>query len=290
MLNAIGFGLNQGWYNTSKPHKSAGFDLTFTVSAVYVPDADLFYDTKSLGLKEVELVTPTDGKAPTFYGPAITPVYRYKSAPSVTFNGPPGVDPPKLGSKHVFPVPIANLGIGIIKGTEIKLRFLPKFDLGDNNYIRLFGIGVLHDVKQYIPGVKELPFDLSLFAAYTKFNAQANLEGTFPDNGTEQLGKYDIKAWTVQALISKKIGVITIYGGLGYSNFSSNLKFSGSYELYNTSFGSTTLIDPVNVNLSSGGARATGGFRLKFAVFTLHTDYTIQKQNILSAGIGISIR
>ena len=106
VLNAIGFGLNQGWYNTAKPHKSAGFDLTFTVSAVYVPNADLFYDTKSLGLKEVELVTPTDGKAPTFYGPAITPVYRYKSAPSVTFNGPPGVDPPKLGSKHVFPVPI----------------------------------------------------------------------------------------------------------------------------------------------------------------------------------------
>ena len=44
MLRAFGYGLNQGWYNTAKPHKIAGIDITLMVSKVNIPNADLFYN------------------------------------------------------------------------------------------------------------------------------------------------------------------------------------------------------------------------------------------------------
>ncbi|MBK7650901.1 MAG: hypothetical protein IPJ20_09335 [Flammeovirgaceae bacterium] len=48
--------------------------------------------------------------------------------------------------------------------------------------------------------------------------------------------------------------------------------------------------DPVNLDFSTSGPRITGGLRLKFAVFTLHGDYTLAKYNSLSAGFGIYVR
>ena len=37
VLKSLGYGLNQGWYNTAKPHKTLGIDITATVSLVTVP-------------------------------------------------------------------------------------------------------------------------------------------------------------------------------------------------------------------------------------------------------------
>jgi hypothetical protein len=290
VLISLAMGVNQGWYNTAKPHKSLGFDFTVTVSAIVVPESDLFYQPSTLGLQTVELVSPSDGNAPTVFGPAVTPVYRYTAAPGVTFSGLPGLNPPKAFGERIMPAAVYNLGIGIIKDTDIRLRLLPKTEFGDKNYARLFGIGIMHDVKQYIPGIKALPFDLSVFGAFTKFEAQVNLEGTFASNGTEQLGQYSINAWTVQALISKKISVLTFYGGVGYNSGSTAMDVTGSYDIGATPIGNLTLVDPVSIDLRESSFRSTLGMRLKLGVLTLHGDYTIQKRKVFSTGVGISFR
>ena len=37
-LLVFGSGLNNGWYNTLKPHKPLGFDITFTLNTVNIPE------------------------------------------------------------------------------------------------------------------------------------------------------------------------------------------------------------------------------------------------------------
>ena len=32
LFTSLGSGLNNGWYNTAKPHKLGGFDITFTLT------------------------------------------------------------------------------------------------------------------------------------------------------------------------------------------------------------------------------------------------------------------
>ena len=36
--NSIGTSLSGGWYNTAKPHKLGGFDITFTTNISFVPE------------------------------------------------------------------------------------------------------------------------------------------------------------------------------------------------------------------------------------------------------------
>ncbi|MBK5279169.1 MAG: hypothetical protein JJE09_09935 [Bacteroidia bacterium] len=287
ILKAFGNGLNQGWYNTAQPHKVGGVDLTLNVSAVYIPSADLLYHVDNTKLKNISLVSPANGNVPTVFGlETPTPTYRNNSSGS-TFSGPGGIDPKGSYGINALPVPMAQLGIGLPKGFDLKVRYLPSLKLGDAGKLNMFGIGVMHDVKQYIPGIKNLPFDLSGFVGFTKMKLDVELDQSKPD----QRAIFEASATTIQALISKKIAVLTVYGGLGYNIAKTNLALKGTYSFDNPAPAPPTVVkDPVNFDVSSSGPRASAGMRLKLAVFTFHADYTLQKYKTLTVGFGISVR
>jgi hypothetical protein len=291
-MRALGSGLNFGWYNTAKTHKTLGFDLTLTGTLVYVPTSDDFYKVDNNTLTDVKLVSydgqtisPTSsGNVPTIFGPAKSPTYQYISTGD-TFLGPEGVDlQDAIKIAKALPVPMYQLGLGLPKNFDLKIRFAPTVTLQDFKF-NLFGIGIMHDIKQYIPGIKALPFDLSLFAGYTKMKAEQQINAT---TGNNQKGVLEFSSTTIQALISKKISVLTFYGGVGYDFGSSNLDMKGTYDLDDD--GVVDATDPVALDFSTSGFRATGGLRLKLAVFTLHGDYTLGQYNALNVGFGINVR
>ncbi len=291
VMNGIGNGLNQGWYNTAKVHKTLGFDLTLSATLVYVPSDDQFYLVDNNRLEQVKLVSfdgqtvsPTgSANVPTIFGPDKAPTYQVGSSPP--FEGPPGLDLKNtIKIANALPVPMYQLGLGLPKGFELKVRFAPTVTLSDFKF-NLFGIGVMHDVKQYIPGIKSLPFDLSAFVGYTKMKAEQGIDASA---GQNQRAEIEFNSTTIQGLISKKISVLTIYGSVGYNIASSKLAMKGTYDLDDDGVPEAT--DPVNLDFSTSGVRATGGLRLKLAVFTFHGDYTLSKYNTLNAGFGINVR
>jgi hypothetical protein len=291
-LKAFGYGINQGWYNTAKPHKTFGVDLTVSVSAVYIPNSDLFYTVDNSQLNELELVNvggvPISnsgiGSVPTIFGPDVAPEY-YNATSDTDFQGPKGLDIKNEIGIQAMPVPIANLGIGLPKGFELKFRFVPTLQLGDDAEFGLFGVGVMHDIKQYIPGIKSLPFDLSGFVGYTKMKLTTDIS---IQSGANQQAVFESSATTIQGLISKKISVLTFYGGVGYNLANTKIALLGDYDLDEN--GTTEATDPVNIKADANGFRTTVGMRLKLAVFTFHGDYTVQKYNTLTVGFGISVR
>lgn len=291
-MNSVSLGMNQGWYNTAQPHKIGGVDLTITANAMTVPQSDMLFDATKLGLQVVELdqSTPDYPMVSTVFGPDTEPTFRYtdeQTGLTETFTGPGGFDLEKQLGNNWVPVPMANLGIGLPKGTDLKLRFTPTINLGDDSSLKIYGFGVMHDVKQWIPGIKLLPFDLSGFVGYTKFRLEAYFD---PMNNPDQRGLFEMNATTVQGLISKKFSVLTLYGGLGYNIAKSNLAMKGSYDINNDGETTPNEVDPLDLKFSASGFRSTAGFRLKLAVLTIHADYTIQKYKCLTVGLGISVR
>jgi hypothetical protein len=293
-MKAFGYGLNQGWYNTAKTHKFPGADLTITVSPVYVPDTDKFFEVDNTKLANVQLTNtgttsvPANGKGnvPTFFGSDKNPSYQLKPPLTGTFQGPAGID------FKYLPVPMAGLGIGLPKGFDLKFRFIPKIDLGNlsdgdvDGEFSLFGVGVMHDVKQYIPGIKSLPFDLSGFVGFTKMKLDVGFNTSFPD----QRGIFESSATTIQGVISKKISVLTGYAGLGYNIAKTTLAVKGSYDFDQDVASTRETKDPFSLDAASSGPRMTAGLRLKLAVFAFHADYTLQKYNSLTVGFGINVR
>lgn len=291
-MNSVSLGLNQGWYNTAKAHKIAGVDLTVTANAMTIPQSDLFFDVSKLDLQVIELddSSPDHPYAPTVLGPERQPVFRFtdeETGLTETYVGPGGVDLKENLKRNWVPVPMANLGIGLPKGTDLKLRFTPTINMGDDGSLKIFGLGIMHDVKQWIPGIKLLPFDLSGFVGYTKFKLEYYFDA---ENNPDQRGIFEMNATTVQGLISKKFSVLTLYGGLGYNIANSNLAMKGTYDINDDGQAGPNEVDPLDLKFSASGFRTTAGLRVKLAVLTLHADYTLQKYKCLTVGVGISVR
>jgi hypothetical protein len=304
--NAFGAGLNGGWYNTAKPHKFGGFDITAGVNVGMVPSSAETFEISSLGLS-----TSLSGTGPTstVAGPNTTGPLMTYSAGGVTlgtFNTPPGA-----GLKYI-PVPTAQIGVGLPLGTELKFRFFPKVNIKGGD-ISLWGVGVMHSIMQYIPGNKLLPVDVSVFAGYTKLTSnvplslQPQVGYTNTISASIPLDNQNIEtivdALNISAIASLSIPVLTIYGGIGYSKTNTTMKLTGNFPTpvlvatpapahaeYNDS-GIKKGTDFPEIGIKNfSGLRANAGIRIKLAVVTIHFDYTRAQYNVLSTGLGISFR
>ena len=298
-MKAFSAGLGSGWYNTGKTHSIGRPDFTFTVSPVFIPGSDKTFDLHNLALQSVSYdpaksITPTvagstDAVTPQLDVLATNPSNGQKVKVS-SFKMPHGTG---LG---VLPVPTAQLGIGLPFSTDLIFRFIPTTTYQDAS-IGLIGVGFKHDIKQWIPGLSALPFDWSFLFGYTNFKAAYKLNvpsstGQTYDNQELQL---NVNSYSFSTIFSKKLPVITFYGALGYDVATTALKLNGTYPVAratdsNGNSVEANLTDPVNLSVNtSNGAKATAGFRLKLAVFTVHADYTFAKYPIASAGLGLSL-
>jgi len=289
-FKGFGYAINGGWLNTAKPHKPLGFDLTFTASLARIPDSEILFTFNNADYSNISLRDGTSADIPTFFGPTTDPdnlpqlVFNNNTPDQFRFSAPQGFDIEKQFGLNATPAVMGQLGIGIIKNTELKIRWTPKVDIDDDgSTFKLIGFGVLHDIKQWIPGLKLTPIDISVFFGYTKMTTEYVFDSspTSPQSTT-----FDVNGIVAQANVSKKFSVITVYGGLGINSANTNFALLGDYD--------TSTIDlpqdPIDFKFSVSSPRATLGFRLKLSVITLHADYTFQEYNLLTTGFGISVR
>lgn len=319
--NAFGADLNGGWYNTAKTHKLLGFDLTASVSVAFVPSADKTFDASKLGLKGTVTGNPT----------AQTVAGAKQNGPTVSYYQSYNTTQVKIGEYKtpqgtdwgVIPAPMFKLGLGLVKGTDISIRYVPTMDIGSYGSIGLWGVGLKHSIKQWIPGIKMAPFfNLSAFLGYTKMTMDANLSFSpqfyvdnnivTPQNVTTTLA-YDnqkmqlvFKGFTGNILASFDLPVVTFYGAVGIASTSTNLALKGDYpmvtiETSGANAGKTVvkdaskLTDPVSLKMNSSSGSVTKprlnlGLTFKMAVVRLHFDYTYANYSVVTAGLGISIR
>ena len=297
-------GLGSGWYNTAQPHKLLGFDITASLNVATIPSDEIRFQFNPADYQNLQLVSG-DSDLPSLVGgsantrlsvPAGTTIngtdgsqITYSSAKN--FDAPDGLidanDFPAVGA----PVPTIQFGIGLIKNTDLKIRYASDFGSIDDGSIQLIGVGVLHDLKQWIPGLKQVPIDVSGFFGYTSLKVEYDFEESGADyqitNGSAEL---KANSTTVQLVASKKIAILTPYVGVGYNIAASSFKVNGIFE-YEEGVQTARIVDPVDLQFSGGSSpRINAGLRIKLLVLTLHAEYAIQKYNTLTLGAGISIR
>lgn len=307
-INAFGGSLTGGWYNTAKPHELGGFDVTLTFNTAFVPSQFKTYDVDALGLGSLVRAPGTDPLSPTVAGSKDNGPLMYYNIDEFqqpAFELAPGTEFAYL------PSPMLQVGVGLWFGTEIMGRFFPKIAYKDVNF-GMWGIGLKHDIKQWIPGLEKVPvLNISLMGGYTKMNTGVGLEVTPDQIGLDDFIDVDPEVWegqkmamttssfTANLLISADLPVVTFYGGLGFASTKTNLKLEGYYPMITTVESGIPTVEPVEnpidikANNKDGGItkpRLNAGIRFKFGVFTLHFDYTRATFNIATVGMGISFR
>ena len=273
MAGSFGAGLNSGWYNTAKPHSLGGFDLTFTLNTVIIPNSAETFNIKDAG---GTTFTSTENEASTIFGSsdATTMTYNNNSTGlGVDFEMPGGLKTPAV------PLPMIQAGIGLIKNTAIDIRYMPMLNVGNNINVNLFGVGVKHDLLQWIPGIGDaIPMSLSLQGGYTSLNTELKILG--------QEVSLKTKATTINLVASKKLLMVTGYVGLGYNSATTTFTTDANFDLDGIQFD-----EKVEVAFESNkNLRTNIGLRLNMAVVTIQADYTFAEYPTATLGLGVSLR
>jgi len=279
MAESFGAGLNSGWYNTAKPHSLGGFDLTFTLNTVLIPNVA---ETFKIGNEFGGVFTSTAADAAsTIFGSSETTTMTYNAIPtvdlptggSVDFEMPGGFETPAM------PLPMLQAGIGLIKNTAIDIRYMPMLNIGDVGKVNLFGVGVKHDLLQWIPGIGDaVPMSLSLQSGYTTLNTELKIAG--------QEVSLNTKATTINLVASRKLLMVTGYAGVGYNSSTTNFSADADFELSGIKFQERITMDFESKN----NLRANVGLRFNITLLTIQADYTFAEYPTATLGVGVSLR
>ena len=273
MAESFGAGLNNGWYNTAKPHSLGGFDVTFTLNTVIIPNTA---ETFNIGNTFDSIFTSNFTQASTIFGSEDGTAMTYNNsdgAPPIDFTMPGGFKTPAM------PLPMIQAGIGLIKNTAIDIRYMPMLNVGENINVNLFGIGLKHDLLQWIPGVGDaIPMSLSLQGGYTSLNTELKV--------ADQEVSLNTKATTINLVASKKILMLTGYAGVGYNSATTTFDAKANFNLNGIQFNEKVEKDFESIKK----LRTNIGLRLNIAVLTIQADYTFAEYPTATLGLGVSLR
>ena len=295
LSESVVYSMSTGWYNTADAKPLGGFEISIIGNIT---------GFKNKEDKKTFILNPSDYENLDFVeNPGVarevstalgdisgTQVYVEGEVLGVTvretFELPSG-----LAGENIDFVPSGYLqaSVGVIKGTEIKARFLPKMEYEDAS-IGLFGLGIQHDFTKLLPADKILPVAISAVIGYTNINGDYDLSNARLIEGENQRIEAEISSWAFGAVVSTKLPIINFYGGVNYITGKSVTDVLGTYRVNSGPFESETYEDPFSIVKKVNGVTGTLGTKLKLGFLRLNAEYNLGEFNTATVGINFGFR
>jgi hypothetical protein len=291
---ALTYSLNSGWATSAKTHKKLGFGLAVGAAAPFVPDADQVFTPTGLS----SLSVPS-GSLPTVFGEGGDQELTFTFSESIfgieveyedKLSFPGGLkDELPLGT---IPAPFVQASVGVVFDTDLLVRFIPTMEVQGSTF-SLTGFGLKHNIMQYFGPLDKLPINVSVLAAISKASFEYDLsDSSFGGNSANRKMTFEADTFTLQALASVDLPIISAFAGLGYNSGDSQFDVSGDYSI---NYGVTgipprILEDPISTTSETSGVIGIVGARLNLLFLKIFANYTIQEYNTLTAGISFNFR
>ncbi len=295
LITGYSFSMANGWYNTARTHEALGFDFSVTANFTLMPEAKKYFTFVSSEYRNVVL-SGDDYHIPTILGPSKTGsevkfTYTDEETGQVISNvfTPQGENIMDDTGLNSFFSPSFQMSIGTFVNTDLIVRYMPSSHI-NGCFKNVFGIGVKHDLKQWIPVLKDLPVDISALGNFSGFQNRCEIESQF--EGENQAIEMNINNWSSQLLISGDLSMITLFAGVGYNTICSSSTMSGTYTIedqYDTKK-TFTVKDPVYIEYKKASWMTAGGFRLNFGLLSWFGSFTYQFYPVVTSGFGFSMR
>lgn len=322
-----GTAMAHGWHNTAEPMRLGRFDLRLMMTGGIVPLKDQTIDLNTLGFSNaVRFHSDSAVTAGLFSENKGVNIQYYPTGADTTNGTPATLTLPDGANLSLIPIPAIQFNLGLLWGTELSLRFIPPVGFDNNQNITennegktkisLWGVGLKHDFQQWIPGFNLWPVKFSLAMGFSHASLRATTAltpedanlvlkstGLTPDlsSFSNQEIEFIANSFNVGLLFSRKLPIITFYGGVNIHASSTSFKLLGSYPITvedtdpaSATFGSYVideLNDPYSVSRSFAQASISLGIRIKLGVFSVFVNHARGSEGYhnLSTGIGFGI-
>jgi len=288
------YSISNGWYNTADAKPLGGFEISIIGNMTGFKNKD---DKKAFLLNPAEyenldfVDNPGQARMVATGLGDIEGVNVFVEDESGLFREEFEL-PTGLSAENLNFIPSGYLqgSVGLIKGLEVKARFLPKIKFDDDAKIGLFGAGLQYDFTKMLPADKVLPVAISAVIGYTNLNGEYDFTESSTISGSNQRIDASFKTWNFSAVVStRNIPVINFYGGVGYITGKSDIDLLGTYEA-NGPFFSETVVDPFSVSKKASGVSANLGTKIKLGFFRLNAEYNISEFSTFTFGVNFGFR
>ena len=281
------YNISNGWINGGKSKNLGHFEISIMANGTFIRDDRQQFTLNTADYDNLEFQQGgTVQDVANIFGandPAVGVRVNTGNPlqPEARFNLPDG-----LGNNGVKLVPTFFIqgAVGLIKGTEVKLRFIPKIET-DEVSTQLFGAGIQHELTGWIPGWDLLPVGISGVIGYTNLKANYDLTSSNLIEGENQQVDVNMNSWVFAAVVGTKLPVINFYGSLGYTSGKSTTDLLGTYRVRSGVLSNEEVTDPFSLEHKISGVKATVGTKLTLAFFRINVDYSIQEYDNLSIGL-----
>ncbi len=289
------FSISNGWYNSGEAKPLGGFEISIVGNITGFRNKD---DKKAFVLDPADYDNLDFAENPGQAREVSTALGDIENV-IVVVEDDTGLLPPEefelpsgLAAEdfNFIPTGYIQASVGLIKGLEVKARFLPKITMDDDAEIGLFGAGVQYEFTKLLPADKLLPVAISAVIGYTGLNGEYDFTESLDVQGEGQRIDASFNTWNFSAVVStKNIPVINFYGGIGYITGSSDIDLLGDYVVTTGPF-QATYTDPFSVSTDANGVAANIGTKIKLGFFRINAEYNIAEFNTFTAGIHFGFR
>lgn len=338
-----GFALatGQNWFNTANSLKLLRFNVQVGASVVLINSNDKYFDPSTLNLQFLKPLGNNVNSVPTISAPFGAESPRWIRYDSLIYPNNQiryvAVDTISsiltgLNLTNAY-APYAQVNLGLIKNTELNIRIAPTLDLATlnggiipDNFLKgklsYWGLGLKHEVLQWIPVAKLLPISLSLYGNYSRINyaLDVNVEGPNSNNFPKQLpfniavdsfrvlGSTDFsnqklsinaESYSYGLVVSKKILMFTPYASIGVQSSKFGINAEGNYPIrsgyevipnrasYTEVWQSQS--NPISIETKADNVLRTGlGLRVKFVLVSLHAEaFSLGDMRGFSGGLSL---
>ncbi|MEN8790003.1 MAG: DUF6588 family protein [Flavobacteriaceae bacterium] len=285
------YGVSGSWYNTADAKPLGGFEISLIGNLTFFNNKEdkKQFELNTADYENLQFVDGSPSKAVSTALGDIEGVRVFVEDETgllrEEFELPSGLASEGLS---FLPSGYIQASVGLIKATEVKVRFLPPINTSDAK-ISFYGFGLQHEFTKHLPADKVLPIAISGVIGYTRFDGKYDLTDSNFIAGSDQRFEMAINSWVFQAVVSTRLPVINFYGGLGYLSGKSDTDVLGTYTVQSGPI-QETYIDPFSVSTKASGVVGNIGAKLKLGFFRLNADYTLGEFNNLSFGINFGFR
>jgi len=164
----------------------------------------------------------------------------------------------------LIPLVVPQFRFGLPKGNELMVRYMPPLELSkDLGTLDFWGVGLKHSIDQWIP---LFPLHVAVQGAYQSFTVGDLVS---------------INSMAFNARASKKLLMLTLYGGLGWEETMLEAEYTYTDEATNNQ-------EDISFDIKGDNdIRMTVGLRWAVIPFVhVCADYTMSKYQIITLGFG----
>ncbi|MEM1339901.1 MAG: DUF6588 family protein [Bacteroidota bacterium] len=277
------YGLTGAWNNSAQVRQPWEMDIALVANGSFVPSEKL---SRTIDISAIDNLEVQGGgtlvSIPTILGSTASEVtfVATRDGEEFVFDAPTGIG---LISTNLLPNAFIQARLGLPLHSEFSLRFFPKISIEDAS-IGVIGFGLKNELTRSIKGLEQLPLAISVFAAFSRLDADYDFETDGFVTGASQSIDAALNSWLFEVLTSTKFPVWNLYGGLGYVTGRSNYLLEGTY-IISTEEETIEFEDPFDVQANISGLRACLGASVALNRFIINLDYTFQGFNNLAFGL-----